>query len=269
MRLPRILCLSSLLVTLGVSLPALAEGDHEHHEEPTAEAKAAPHAHDEAAPHGHDEAAAHGHDEAAAHGEHGGDHAPTFDDVNWFYGFLGEKEGVTPDLLWRPTGMPVPFGALALNAAILYGLLFKFGRKPIGDALRKRKHDIVKSMEEAAQVEAEAAARLAEYQRKLDEIDADIARILSEMKESAEAESARILSEAKERRARMERDAHLLIEQELKVARETLVRETVRAAVKSAESSLTAKVGDADQQRLGDEFLASIKASGSALRGRL
>jgi hypothetical protein len=39
--------------------------------------------------------------------------------------------------------------------------------------------------------------------------------------------------------------------------------------VKSAEATLVAKIGDADRQRLGDEFLASVKASGAALRGRL
>ncbi len=79
--------------------------------------------------------------EGEGHGEHGAEHeghAPTFDDINWVYGFLGEKEGEEPSLLWRPKGMPVPFGALALNAGILYWLLFKFGKKPIGDALRAR-----------------------------------------------------------------------------------------------------------------------------------
>jgi F0F1-type ATP synthase membrane subunit b/b' len=67
----------------------------------------------------------------------------------------------------------------------------------------------------------------------------------------------------------MERDARTLVEQELKAARESLLRDTVRAAVKSAEQTLTAKVGDADQQRLADEYLAQIKASGAALRGNL
>jgi F-type H+-transporting ATPase subunit b len=207
------------------------------------------------------------HGEHAAHGEH--DHAPTFDDVNWMYGLLGEKEGVEPSLLWRPTGMPVPFGASLLNAAILYFLLFKFGKKPIGDALKARKLGIMKGMEDAAKVKAEAEASLAKYQAKLDNIEQEIARIKQDMKEAGEAESARILSEAKERRTRLEKDAHTLIEQELKAAREGLLRDTVRAAVKSAEQTLSAKIGDADQTRLADEYLAQIKTQGAALRGRL
>jgi F-type H+-transporting ATPase subunit b len=257
----RFSCFASLLalgLTLAVAAPALAD-EHAHDAPPHAEAPASGAHVDAHAEHG----AAEGHD---AHGE---GHAPTFDDINWAYGFLGEKEGEEPSLLWRPKGMPVPFGALALNAAILYFLLFKFGRKPIGDALKARKLGIMKGMEDAAKMKAEAEASLAKYQKKLDEIESEVARIKREAKEQGEAESARILGEAKERRARMERDARLLVEQELKAARETLTRDTVRAAVKSAEGMLTAKVVDADQQRLGDEFLASIKASGSVLRGRL
>ena len=221
---------------LATTAPAFAAGDE--------------HGHDHAAE-GHGEAHGEGHGEA--HGE-GHGHAPTFDDINWFHGFLGEKEGVEPDLLWREPGTPVPFGALALNAAILYFLLFKYGKKPISDGLRQRKLGIMKGIEDAAKMKAQAEARLAEYQKKLDEVDQEVARILSE---------------AKERRGRMERDARTLIEQELKAARENLVRDTVRAAVKSAEATLTAQIGDADQQRLAQEYLVSIKASGNALRGRL
>ena len=247
------LSLLACVAALGVSGAAWGE-EHAQDAPVAVEAHAAP------------EAEAHG----EAHGEgHGDAHAPTFDDVNWYFGFLGEKEGVEPDLLWRPKGMPVPFGALALNAAILYFLIFKYGRKPISNWLRQRKLGIMKGIEDAARMKADAEARLAEYQQKLDDVDQEVARIRREMKETGEAESARILSEAKERRARMERDARTLVEQELKAAREALVRDTVRAAVKSAEATLTAKVGDADQQRLADEYFVSIKASGSALRGRL
>ncbi|MDF3066522.1 MAG: synthase subunit [Polyangiaceae bacterium] len=246
------------LVSFGaaLALPAAAASQHDHGEHAPA-----------AGAHVPAEGHAEGHGEAHAEGH--GDHAPTFDDINWGYGFLGEKEGVEPGLLWRPKGMPVPFGALLLNAGILYWLIFKFGRKPIADALKARQVGIMKGMEDAAKMKAEAEASLAKYQKQLDEIDEEVARIKREAKEQSEAEGARIVSEAKERRTRLERDARTLIEQELKAAREELLRETVRAAVRSAEVSIAAKIGESDQVRLGDEYLASIKASGAALRGRL
>jgi F-type H+-transporting ATPase subunit b len=257
----RALAAFSLGASLLAAAPAFAQGDDHQGHGHDSPAAAAP-AHGE---HGDEHAAAHGEGHAEGHG----DHAPTFQDINWGYGFLGEKDGAPPSLLWRPKGMPVPFGALALNAAILYWLLIKFGKKPISDALKARKLGIMKGMEEAGRMKAEAEASLAKYKKQLDEIDSEVERIRREMKEAGEAESARIVREAKERRERMEKDARTLVEQELKAARETLVRETVRAAVKSAEATLVSKIGDSDRQRLGDEFLASVKASGAALRGRL
>jgi F-type H+-transporting ATPase subunit b len=257
------LSLSILSGGLALAAPAFAEQDaHAPADAHVAEAPATG-AHVDPSGHGETPTAGHG-DEHGAHG-----HAPTFDDINWGYGFLGEKEGVEPGVLWRPKGMPVPLGALLLNAAILYWLLIKFGKKPIGDALKSRKLGIMKGMEDAAKMKANAEASLAKYQKKLDDIDDEVARIKREMKEAGEAESARILSEAKDRRARLERDARTLVEQELKAARENLIRDTVRSAIKTAETSLVAKIGDADHQRLGDEFLASVKAAGATLRGRV
>ncbi|HEY3253470.1 MAG TPA: hypothetical protein VGJ91_05960, partial [Polyangiaceae bacterium] len=45
-------------------------------------------------------------EESAEDHEH---HVPKFEDYNFFYGFLGEKDDVEPSILWRPTGTPVPF----------------------------------------------------------------------------------------------------------------------------------------------------------------
>src|SRR2546422_537873 len=42
-----------------------------------------------------------------AHGE--GEHDEESSEINWVYGFLGEKEGVEPSVAYRPKGMPPPF----------------------------------------------------------------------------------------------------------------------------------------------------------------
>ena len=87
-----------------------------------------------------------------------------------------------------------------------------------------------------------------------------------EMRETGEAERARILAEAREKRARMERDARLLIEQELKAARETLLKDTVRSrgALRRG-AALEAGHARADQQRLVDEYIKELpRALGGA-----
>jgi F-type H+-transporting ATPase subunit b len=244
---------------------ALAQDPHEGHGHE---------GHDHAA---HDAAAhapAQGHaahaDEHAAHGDGHGDghHLPSFSEINWYHGFLGEKEGVTPDLLYRAPGTPVPFGALLLNASILYYLLFRFAKKPISEALVNRKNAVMRGMDEAARMKRDAEKRLAEYEAKLKNIDEEVERVRREMREAGQIERTRILAEARARRERMERDSRLLIEQELKAAREALIAETVEAAVRTAKASLSSQINLGDQQRLADEYLAGLKNTQGSLRGK-
>jgi F-type H+-transporting ATPase subunit b len=204
--------------------------------------------------------------EAGAKAEH---HAPSFHDINWFYGFLGERDGVEPSVLFRPKGMPVPFGAMLLNSAILYYILIRFAKKPIADALKARKVSILRGMEEAAKMKRDAQERLAEYESKLARIDQEIERVRQEMRSSGELERRQILDEAKDKRARMERDAHVLITQELKAVREELIRETVRSAVTSARNALAATASEANQQRMAEEFLNGLGQSAQVLRGKV
>jgi len=200
-----------------------------------------------------------GHGEGEHADAHDGGHGPG--EINWAYGFLGEKEGVEPSLLWRPKGMPPPFGAMLLNTAILFYILGRFGGPKISEALRRRKSLIMQGMDEAAKMKDDAAKRLAEYEEKLARVDEDIERVKKDMREAGEAERVRMLNEAKDRRARMERDAKILIELELKAAHEELLRETVASAVRSAEDRLSKQVTVADQQRIAEHYLKSIGSS--------
>jgi len=114
-------------------------------------------------------------------------HVPKFEEYNFFYGFLGEKDDVEPSILWRPVGTPVPFGAMLLNSAVLYWLLVRFAKKPIADALKSRKATILRGMEEAGQMKKEAEARLADYEQKLANVDQEIERVRQDMRSAAQS----------------------------------------------------------------------------------
>jgi F-type H+-transporting ATPase subunit b len=188
-------------------------------------------------------------------------------DINWFYGWIAEKEGAEPGLLFRPKGMQPPLGGVVVNTVILFWLLVRFTRRPVADALKKRKGSIMQGMEDAARMKKDAAERLGDYEAKLDHIDQEIERVKREMREAGETERVRILAEAKERRGRMERDAQLLIEQEIKAARQIILRETVQSAVKSASERLQREVSAADHQRLADEYLAGLDRAFTTTKG--
>jgi F-type H+-transporting ATPase subunit b len=207
---------------------------------------------------------------ARAEGPHGDaeHHVPTFSDINWFYGMLGARDGVEPSLLFRPTGMPAPFGAWLLNAALLYGVIFRYARKPLAEALKNRKSGILRGMNEAKRMRKDAESRLADYESKLDRIDHEIERVTKEMREAAATERQAVLKDAKERRERMERDARLLVEQELAAAREGMKRELVSQALASATDALKTRLTEEDSRRLADEYLAGLKKAGGSLRAR-
>jgi F0F1-type ATP synthase membrane subunit b/b' len=227
----------------------------------TSLAGAQDHGHDHA---GHDHAGhgdahgdAHG---AAAHGAGHDDHGPG--EVNWMGGLLGESKDVSePSLLWRPVGTPPPVGAQLINTAILFFILFRVARKPVAEGLKKRKQTILQGFAEAGQMKEAAAARLAEYEKKLAAIDDEISRVRVQMQQGAEQERARVLQEAKERCERMERDAKLLIEQELKAAREQLIVETAKRALESAQKLITTQLTSGDKDRLLQEYLGTLGKS--------
>ncbi len=197
-------------------------------------------------------------------GEHGSAHAgveepPQFEDINWYYGLWGEQDGVEPSLLWRPTGMPVPFAATLFNWGILVALIAVVARKQVPAALAKRKAQIVQGMEDAAKMLAESKERLAELDAKLAKIDSEIERIRSEMAKAGERERERILEEAVERRVRMERDAHRLIETELEAARESLRQFVVEKALLNAKEQIQSQLRPEDQSRFFEDALVSLK----------
>jgi F-type H+-transporting ATPase subunit b len=223
---------------------------------------------DAPAPHGGAEHG--GQAEHAGPAEHGGhaEHDPKAPPppINWWHGLVGEKKGVAPSLLWREPGEPPPFLASLLNFGLLVFIVVKFGKKPLQDALVKRKDSIVRELEEAKRLRESAEKRLAEYETKLDKIHEDLERIRGEFRQQGELDKQRILGEAKERRDRMKRDAEVLLSQEVKQMRQELVVEVVREATRLATELLGKEMTLGDHDRFAEMFLAELR-SGSKLRG--
>jgi len=208
--------------------------------------------------------APHGDPRATEHG--GGAHKseahrpPTVHDINWWHGMIGEKEGVEPDLFWRKKGEPAPLGALLVNTAIVYWLLYRFGKKPLREALARRKSNLLRGIEEAGALRDAARQRLSEYEDKLARIDQEIERARTEAREAGEAERGRALTEARAKGERLEREARATVELELKQARDELMAQSVRRAVAEARRVVERDILPTDQLRLLNDYLASMAA---------
>ena len=164
----------------------------------------------------------------------------------------GEHGGGLGDLIW-----PV------VNLALLIAALLYFARTPIRNYFASRQGRIRDDLDSAAKALAEAEAHHAEWQRRLVELDADLARIRNQARERAEAERRHILADATAAAGRIRSDARLAVDQELMRAREDLRQETARLAIEVAAEALRTQVTDADRGRLVDEFVTGIERSAS------
>lgn len=207
---------------------------------------------------------------------HGPDDAPHFDQINWWHGMVGvdnaKAQSANPvdKLLWRyhnatdpcdPKNEQTPLFAAILNLAILGYVVYHFGRKPIGEALVKRKQDIMQEIETATRLENEAQARLDELEGKFDKIHETLKVLKAEYAAQAEVEKKHIISEAEERRARMRRDAEFRVDQELRAARITLMQEAVANATTAAEEIIRKRTAQADIDRMSEEYLSSLRSA--------
>lgn len=210
------------------------------------------------------EEAAHGAGHGAGHGAHHPAEPPP--PINWYKLHYGKDvKGGALDRAEEPMAPGLLFALI--NFAIFVGLLVKFTGPKLATYLRER-HDAVKEqLDEAARLRADARAKLDEYNRRIEGLDQEVTRLMSEIRAEAEAERDAMLAQARSQAEAMKRDAQLRIESEIARARLALEREVVAAAVAAAEKVLRERTTADDQARLFDGFIANLVAAGSEPSG--
>lgn len=151
-----------------------------------------------------------------------------------------------------------------LNFALLIGVLVYFVRKPITAFFADRRLRIQDDLKAASDVRAEAEARYAKWQRRLMDLESELAGIRETARQRAATEREQILADAAAGAERIRRDAIAAVDQELRRARAQLRQEAADLAIELATESLRRQVTGADQDRLLDEFVATIERAPSA-----
>ena len=151
-----------------------------------------------------------------------------------------------------------------LNLAILVGVIVYFARKPLLGYLAGRRSQIQSDLDTAASLLSEAEARHQEIQGKLSELQSEVDALQSQARERAEEESKRILAEAQRSAERIQSDASAAIDQELLRAQRELRSEAANLAVDMAAEILSQQVGDADRERLLDEFISRVEGGAAS-----
>ncbi len=170
---------------------------------------------------------------------------------------LAAGDGGAMTLVWQ-----------VLNLVLLFIVLFVFARKPIQGFFRDRRDRIQTDVETAARMRQEAEERHEELQRQLAELDSELTRIRTTARERAESERARILADARASAERVRQDSRIAIDQELRRALDELRREAADLSVEMAGELLRSGVGDADRERLLDEFIGKVESTATNGSGR-
>ena len=175
-----------------------------------------------------------------------------------------DADGNVVQVFHEEEPMSAPFILMLVNFGILLIILGKYGG-PVARKLAQDRHDQIKSaLDEAAKLRTQAANKLAEYEKRIKDVDLEIKALVAGIRTDAENDKARILKNAEIQAAQLKREAEQRIAAEIELARAQLKKEVTNAASSATEKILREKVTADDQTRLVSTFLSGISASPAA-----
>jgi F-type H+-transporting ATPase subunit b len=149
--------------------------------------------------------------------------------------------------------------AKLVNFAILGGVLVYFLKTPIGTYLATRDTQIRQDLVTAAELRSTAAAQLADIDRKLQALPAELEKLRVQGEQDVKAEQARIARAAADERERLMAQTHREIEARLRVAKRQLTEHAAELAIKIAEDRIKRTITPDDQLRLVDRYAAQLR----------
>ena len=149
--------------------------------------------------------------------------------------------------------------ARLINFAILVGGLTYLLRSPIAAYLSSRSTQIRQELVTAADMRAAASAQLAEIERKMQGLPAELETLRKQGAEDVKAEQGRIAQAAAHERARLLEQTRREIDMRLRIARRELTAHAAQLAVQVAEQRIRRTITPDDQVRLVDRYTSQLK----------
>ncbi len=150
----------------------------------------------------------------------------------------------------------------SLNFVILVAILYKLLKKPIASFFSSRQESIQAKLAELESKKLEAEKVAAEYRAKMATLEGETDKIIAELVAEGEAEKDKIIAAARRQADYLRQQAELAIQQEVKLAKESLQQEVAEMSVQAAEELLRKHMQAEDQGRLIQEFLSRVEEAG-------
>jgi F-type H+-transporting ATPase subunit b len=148
--------------------------------------------------------------------------------------------------------------AKLFNFAILVGVLVYYLKTPVASYLASRSTQIRQDLITAAETRATASAELAEIERRLKSLPAELEALKAQGVEDVKAEKVRIAQAAAVARERLLDQTRREIAMHLRVARRELVDLAADLTVNVARTRVTRAITPEDQIRLVDRYTSQL-----------
>ena len=145
-----------------------------------------------------------------------------------------------------------------INTLIVVGILYKVAYHPIRNFLKDRREGIRKALEDSEAARKEAEKELAEQRSKVADLEAELVRVREQGEKERAAMRERLEEEQENQARRLLDQTKTTIELESSKARAELQNQAAGLALSLAEEMLKNELGEADQERFVENYLAKL-----------
>ena len=172
------------------------------------------------------------------------------------YLFAAENEGggsPLMDFIWK-----------VVNVVVLGAIIYKFAKKPVGNALSSSAESAKKLIKEARDAEENLTAELNEMRDKIAGLEKDADQMVKNAKKDAQIEKERIIEEGKHEIERMKRQASFALEQERRKAEADLRHWVAEESVSLAEKEMKQEMNQNQQSKLATKYMDELSRTKGA-----
>ena len=151
-----------------------------------------------------------------------------------------------------------------VNVAVLGAIIYKFAKKPVGNALSGSAESAKKLISDARETEEKLTAELDEMRGKIAGLEKEAEQMVKSARKDAEIEKERIIEEGRQEIERMKRQASFALEQERRKAEADLRHWIAEESVALAEKEMKQKMNQNQQNKLVKNYMDELSRTEGA-----
>ena len=149
-----------------------------------------------------------------------------------------------------------------VNFSIIAFVVVYFMRKPVRDFFAGRTAEIAKAMQDSKETRERAVAALAEMERQVKDLDAEMGRLVADAQVRGEKDKQALVAEGKKVAQDVQIQVKQGIELELQKAKSALSVEASLLSLELAEGRIKEKISGQDHERILKEYVTKVGGRG-------